>query len=541
MAVESAIGGTCAAGSQPAAASSAPQAAHAAARGGPSGPGAGAGTPAAAAAAAAARAPGGVREGVREGIREGIREGSLEAPTRHPIDWRNPEFYNEESLNAELERVFDICHGCRRCVSLCNAFPTLFDLVDESETMEVDGVNRSDYGKVVEQCYLCDLCYMTKCPYVPPHEWNVDFPHLMLRAKAVNYRDGKVKLRDRLITKTDLVGRFASLPVIVNAVNAANRSKPVRAAMDAGAGIHREANLPPYDSKSIRRRLRKLPSTGVDVAADTPRRGGSGPASGDTPGDGSAGAAARPVAGERTRGRVVLFGTCYGNWNEPRIGEDLAAVFEHNAVPVRLAPSERCCAMPRLELGDLESVEKAKNENVPVLAKLADEGFDIVAPVPSCVLMFKQELPLMFPEDERVAKVRAAIYDPFEYLAQRHREGLLRTDFRHSLGTVAYHAACHQRVQNIGSKTRDVLGLVPDTRVSVIERCSGHDGTYAVKRESYAHSMKIVRPVVRRVRDEEPDHFGSDCPMAGNHIAHGLGDGRSADHPLTLLRKAYGI
>ncbi|CAI8046921.1 Anaerobic glycerol-3-phosphate dehydrogenase subunit C [Geodia barretti] len=482
MAVESAIGGTCAAGSQPAAASSAPQAAHAAARGGPSGPGAGAGTPAA---AAAARAPGGVREGVREG--------SLEAPTRHPIDWRNPEFYNEESLNAELERVFDICHGCRRCVSLCNAFPTLFDLVDESETMEVDGVSRSDYGKVVEQCYLCDLCYMTKCPYVPPHEWNVDFPHLMLRAKAVNYRDGKVKLRDRLITKTDVVGRFASLPVIVNAVNAANRSKPVRAAMDAGAGIHREANLPPYDSKSIRRRLRKLPSTGVDVAADTPRRGGSGPASGDTP------------------------------------------------VPVRLAPSERCCAMPRLELGDLESVEKAKNENVPVLAKLADEGFDIVAPVPSCVLMFKQELPLMFPEDERVAKVRAAIYDPFEYLAQRHREGLLRTDFRHSLGTVAYHAACHQRVQNIGSKTRDVLGLVPDTRVSVIERCSGHDGTYAVKRESYAHSMKIVRPVVRRVRDEEPDHFGSDCPMAGNHIAHGLGDGRSADHPLTLLRKAYGI
>ena len=536
MAAESAIGGTSAAGSQPAAAPSGPQAAHAAARGGSSGPGTGAGTPAAAAAAAASRAPGGVREGVREG--------SLEAPTRHPIDWRNPEFYNEESLNAELERVFDICHGCRRCVSLCNAFPTLFDLVDESETMEVDGVSRSDYGKVVEQCYLCDLCYMTKCPYVPPHEWNVDFPHLMLRAKAVNYRDGKVKLRDRLITKTDLVGRFASLPVIVNAVNAANRSKPVRAAMDAGAGIHREANLPPYDSKSIRRRLRKLPSTDVAgaAAADAPGGGGSGPVSGDTPGgDRSGGAAARPVAGERTRGRVVLFGTCYGNWNEPRIGEDLAAVFEHNGIPVRVAPSERCCGMPRLELGDLESVEKAKNENVPVLAKLADEGFDIVAPVPSCVLMFKQELPLMFPEDERVAKVKAAIHDPFEYLAQRHREGLLRTDFRHSLGTVAYHAACHQRVQNIGSKTRDVLGLVPDTRVSVIERCSGHDGTYAVKRESYAHSMKIVRPVVRRVRDEEPDHFGSDCPMAGNHIAHGLGDGRSADHPLTLLRKAYGI
>ena len=480
------------------------------------------------------------------GLREGVREGSLEAPTRHPIDWRNPDFYDEEALFTELERVFDICHGCRRCVSLCNAFPTLFDLVDESETMEVDGVSRSDYGKVVEQCYLCDLCYMTKCPYVPPHEWNVDFPHLMLRAKAVNYRRGKVKFRDRLITKTDLVGRFASLPVIAGAVNAANRSKPVRSAMDAGAGIHREANLPPYDSKSIRRRLRALPSVGPAVrdgrgSPSEPAASESGDphCAGDAPADRTA--ADRPLAGERTRGRVVLFGTCYGNWNEPRIGEDLAAVFDHNGIEVRLAPSERCCGMPRLELGDLESVEKAKDANIDVLAPLVDEGFDIVAPVPSCVLMFKQELPLMFPEDERVAKVRASFYDPFEYLAQRHREGLFRTDFRHSLGTVSYHAACHQRVQNIGAKTRDVLGLVPDTRVSVIERCSGHDGTYAVKRESYAHSMKIVRPVVRRVRDEEPDHFGSDCPMAGNHIAHGLGDGRSADHPLTLLRKAYGI
>jgi len=110
------------------------------------------------------------------------REGSLEAPTRHPIDWKNPDYFNEDALNAELERVFDICHGCRRCVSLCNAFPTLFDLVDESDTMGVDGVSKEDYSKVVDQCYLCDLCFQTKCPYVPPHEWNVDFPHLMLQA-----------------------------------------------------------------------------------------------------------------------------------------------------------------------------------------------------------------------------------------------------------------------------------------------------------------------------------------------------------------------
>ncbi len=500
---------------------------------------------------------------------QGVREGGLGAPTRHPIDWRNPAFYDEEALYGELERVFDVCHGCRRCVSLCNAFPTLFDLVDESATMEVDGVDRADYGKVVDECYLCDLCYMTKCPYVPPHEWNVDFPHLMLRAKAVKYRRGEVKARDRLITKTDLIGRFASLPVVVNAANAAARSKPVRAAMDRVAGIHREANLPPYDSKSIRRRLRRRAGDPGSASAASATAGSSGPAQGGEAGSKTsaettlpaapapepgmparpplrstvpAGTAARsPTPGERTRGQVALFGTCYGNWNEPHLGEDLAAVFEHNGIPVRLAPKERCCAMPRLELGDLAAVEKAKDANVAVLAKLADEGCDVVAPVPSCVLMFKQELPLMFPEDERVAKVKAAIYDPFEYLAQRRREGLLRTDFRHSLGTVAYHAACHQRVQNVGSKTREILDLVPDTRVTVIERCSGHDGTYAVKRESYPHSMRIVRPVARRVRSEAPDHFGSDCPMAGNHIAHGLGEGRAAEHPLTLLRKAYGV
>lgn len=494
---------------------------------------------------------------------EGVREGSLGAPTRHPIDWRNPEFYDEEALCGELERVFDVCHGCRRCVSLCNAFPTLFDLVDESATMEVDGVNRSDYGKVVDECYLCDLCFMTKCPYVPPHEWNVDFPHLMLRAKAVKYRRGEVKARDRLITRTDLIGRFASLPVVVDVANAATRSKPVRAVMDKVAGIHREANLPPYDSKSIRRRLRgaAADSGAVRVSSEAgPAAGGSGSESEEeamptafacaTPPavETRAGAARSPslpapgpIPGERTRGQVALFGTCYGNWNEPHLGEDLAAVFQHNGIPVRLVPKERCCAMPRLELGDLPTVEKAKDANVEVLAKLVEEGFDVVAPVPSCVLMFKQELPLMFPEDERVAKVKGAIHDPFEYLALRHREGLLRTDFRHSLGTVAYHAACHQRVQNVGSKTREVLDLVPDTRVTVIERCSGHDGTYAVKRESYAHSMRIVRPVARRVRDEAPDHFGSDCPMAGNHIAHGLGEGRPAEHPLTLLRMAYGI
>ncbi len=440
------------------------------------------------------------------------REGSLEAPTRHPLHWKEAEFYDEEALFKELERVYDICHGCRRCVSLCQAFPTLFDLVDESDTLEVDGVAKQDYWKVVDHCYLCDLCYMTKCPYVPPHEWNVDFPHLMLRAKAVKYKKGEVKTRDRILTSTDTVGSLAGIPVVSGIVNAANRSGAVRKVMDSALGVHPEARVPEYHSKTLRKRLAERRDS-----------------------------AAQGDPGENTRGRVALFATCYGNYNEPHIGEDLTAVFEHNGIPVTIAEKERCCGMPKLELGDLEAVEQAKDANIPVLAALVDAGWDIVAPVPSCVLMFKQELPLMFPDDPQVQKVKAAIFDPFEYLMLRHKEGKLNTGFKHSLGNVAYHVACHQRVQNIGAKTRDVLALVPDTQVTPIERCSGHDGTYAVKSEFHEASMKIVRPVVNRVKQAGADHYGSDCPMAGHQIATGLKDDSLPEHPISLLRKAYGL
>lgn len=440
------------------------------------------------------------------------REGSLDAPIRHPVDWQSPEFYDESSLQAELTRVFDICHGCRRCVSLCQAFPTLFDLVDGSESMELDGVDPSDYGKVVDHCYLCDLCYMTKCPYVPPHEWAIDFPHLMLRAKAVKFRNGQTKVRDRLLTSTDLVGKVASAPVVNDAVNAANRSKLGRQALESVLGVHREARIPLYRHPSFR-------ASAQDLVG---RR-----ASGD------------PAA--PTTGKVAIFATCYGNYNEPEIDRDLVAVFEHNGIPVALANKERCCGMPKLELGDLDAVRSAKEANIPVLYALVKDGWDLVAAIPSCVLMFKQELPLLFPDDPEVIAVKAAMYDPFEYLMLRHKHGKLRLDFKSSLGKVVYQASCHQRVQNIGQKTREALSLVPGTEVEIVERCSGHDGTYAVKRESYESAMKIVRPVAARVEKAAPDHFGSDCPMAGAHIAHALDRDGQQRHPMSLLRDAYGI
>ncbi|MBT8116936.1 MAG: Fe-S oxidoreductase [Gammaproteobacteria bacterium] len=444
--------------------------------------------------------------------REGIREGSLDAPTRHPVEWKSEAFWDKQALGDELERVYDICHGCRRCVSLCNAFPTLFDLVDESDTMEVDGVARADYDKVVDQCYLCDLCYMTKCPYVPPHEWNVDFPHLMLRAKAVKFKQGKTRQRDRILTSTDAVGKLAGIPIVSNVVNATNRSAGGRKLLDRLLDVHPDAILPEYHSKKLGKRVRD------DVLA-----------------------AANVEPAGPTTGKVALFATCYGNYNEPHIGEDLVAVFRHNDIAVRLVGKERCCGMPKLELGDLEAVKKAADANIPALVKLIDDGWDIVAPIPSCVLMFKQELPLMFPDNRDIARVRDAIYDPFEYLMLRHKHDRLKTDFRKPLGNVAYHVACHLRVQNIGMKTRDVLQLVPDTTVYPIERCSGHDGTYAVKSEFHETSMKICRPVVNSVVRANAAHYSSDCPMAGHQIENGMAGDMKPEHPMSLLRLAYDI
>ena len=272
-----------------------------------------------------------------------VKEGSLDAPTRHALDWKSPDFWDEDKLNAELERVYDICHGCRRCVSLCNAFPTLFDLVDESDTMEVDGVDKADYIKVVDHCYLCDLCYLTKCPYVPPHEWSVDFPHLMLRAKAVHFKKHGASLRNKMLSSTDAMGSFMGIPIINQIGNAANKSSAMRGITESVLGIHKDAVVPEYHSKTLRKRVADMP---VDESSVKP-------------------------AGETT-GKVALFATCYVNRNTPELGEDLIAVLKHNDIVVKLADKEQCCGMPKLELGDLESVAAAKEVNIPMLAKLVE-------------------------------------------------------------------------------------------------------------------------------------------------------------------------
>jgi Fe-S oxidoreductase len=448
-----------------------------------------------------------------------VREGSLEAPTRHPLDWKSADFYDETSLEKELERVFDICHGCRRCVNLCTAFPTLFDLVDASPTMEIDGVNKADFARVVDQCYLCDMCFMTKCPYVPPHAWNVDFPHLMLRAKAVRFRKRGARATDRFLTSTDRVGMFAGIPIVTQAINAVNRTRPARALIEAAMGIDREAWMPEFAPTRFRSAARS------DETA--PARNG-----------------------ERTPGKVAIYSTCYVNYNEPDIGHDLVKVLGHNGIPHVILEKEACCGMPKLEIGDLDSVERLRNVNIPRLAKLAREGYAILTPIPSCTLMYKQELPLMFPGDAEVQAVKEAMWDPFEYLVARHRDGLLRTDFSKPLGKVSYHIPCHGRVQNIGRKTEEFLKLIPGIELNTVERCSGHSGLWGTRKAYHALAMKIGKPVFRRMAETAPDYISSDCQLGGRHIEQGIArhagealGGKSPvnAHPITLVRIAYGL
>jgi Fe-S oxidoreductase len=307
------------------------------------------------------------------------------------------------------------------------------------------------------------------------------------------------------------MGKLATIPVVVRVVNAVNKAGVARGIMDRVIGIHQDRVLPEYDGARFRGTASPVSSFAVKD-------------------------------GEATPGKVAIFSTCYVNYNEPGIGHDLLKILAYNEVPAIVAEKEVCCGMPKLELGDLEAVARNQEINLPVLARLAHEGYAILTAVPSCTLMFKQELPLMFPDDPAVKAVAAAMFDPFEYLVLRHKDGLLKTHFTQPLGRVSYHVPCHLRVQNLGQKTRELLEMIPGTQVATVERCAGHDGTWGVKSEYYENSMKIGRPVFRQMAEATPDYVSSDCAIAGRHILQGMGDTRAEkQHPITLVRIAYGL
>ncbi len=313
-------------------------------------------------------------------------------------------------------------------------------------------------------------------------------------------------------------GQFAGIPVVVQVANAVNKTQAMRSVMESVAGVDKNAWLPELATKKFR--------------SGTPQ------------------ATARNVIdGEKTPGKVAIFSTCYINYNEPGIGLDLLKILNHNAIPYVIVDKEKCCGMPKLELGDLDSVQTSKEANIPVLARYAKEGYAILAAVPSCALMFKQEIPLMFPGDADVQLVKEHLWDPFEYLMARKRDGLLKTEFPQPLGNVSYQIPCHGRVQNIGRKTEEMFKMIPGTTLNTIERCSGHAGTFGVKKAYHQQAMKIGKPVFKAMATmkdgAKPDYISSDCPLGGHHIAQGFEvNGLGApelQHPLSLVAKAYGL
>ena len=439
------------------------------------------------------------------------REGSLDAPFRHPINWRDPAFYDLASVEAEMERVFDICHGCRRCFNLCDSFPRLFDLVDGGPTGEIDGVAKADYGKVVEACTLCDMCFMTKCPYVPPHEWNVDFPHLMLRHRAATRKAGGGDFVREQLGRTDRNGKLAR-PVAGIANWAGSRTnKPVRAAMEKVAGIDRDAVLPRYHRH-----------TGGELLETPPSPNPAGPAHGR---------------------KAAIYTTCFANYNTPSTAVAAALVLAHQGVEVRAAYPQ-CCGMPQFEAGDLADVARGAEGVAAELLPLVDDGHDIIALTASCALMMKFEWPLILPENHAVRRLAAATRDISEYMVELARDYGVAAGLSPLPMGVTVHHACHARAQNMGARSLQMLRLIPDTKVDLVERCSGHGGTFGVMKDTHDVAVKVGRAAARQVTQKHNAALCSDCPLACAHLGQLVSaeiEGVRQAHPIELLAQAYGL
>ena len=444
-----------------------------------------------------------------------MREGSLEAPTRHVIDWENPDFTDRAKTEAEMERVFDICHTCRRCFNLCDSFPRLFDLIDESKTGELDAVSKADYKKVADACTLCDMCFMTKCPYVPPHEFNVDFPHLMLRYRAVEHKEGGLPLPVRELTRTDRNGRLAGKVAPLANWASDRHNTLIRPLMEKAVGIDRSAALPKFHGRTFAMRAKRS-APQVDPAA---------------PGFGR---------------KAVLYATCFVNYNNPSIGEAAQAVLAKNGVETEVVYPQ-CCGMPQLEGGNLAAVAAAAKSVSAALEPWIDKGYDIIALVPSCALMLKFEWPLIVPNDTTIEKLATATFDISEYIVALSKEKGLAPGLAPLDGGVTLHIACHARAQNVGQKATEMLRLVPETEIKVIERCSGHGGSWGVMKGNFETAIKVGRPVARQAFNEKQRYLASECPLAGLHIAQGIelmakgGQAPDAVHPIELFARAYGI
>jgi len=406
-----------------------------------------------------------------------------------------PGYDDPEKLERELRRAGEVCHQCRRCLPLCPSFPRLFELVDATDR-EIEGVSMAGFDEVNELCFHCKLCY-NHCPYTPPHEWDIDFPALMRRHQQFRAARDGVSLARKVTTRTDLIGKIGSLAP--GLMNAANRNRLSRVAMEKTLGIHRDWIQPSFHRETVKRWYAK-----------------------------------KPIRLEGENGHVVLFTTCSVNYNDPDTGRAAVEVLERSGVRVDLC-YERCCGMPFTDTGDLDAARRNAEKNVTDLLPYVEAGATIVAPGPSCSLMLKTEYPKLLANGD-AERVAAGTQDLMEFIYNLARAKKLSRDFKSSLGRVAYHAPCHLRAQNIGFRSRDLLQLAAD-EVVLVDACSGVDGTWGMQERFYDESMKVASGMLKRLDAAKPDWVSTDCPLAALRIQKGLGV--KALHPVILLNRAY--
>ncbi len=441
-------------------------------------------------------------------------------------DPSHPKYLDEPDLRVELERVYDLCHGCRLCFNLCPSFPTMFDTIDARDG-DVGAMTPAEQDKVVDECYQCKLCYI-KCPYVPPHEWELDFPRLMMRAHAVRHADGvpvKERLTDQFLGRTDLLGRVSTATApLVNAVTGRPGSFS-RKMMEKTVGMASERLLPPY----ARQRFTTWFKRRAAATSKGPR-------------------AFVPAGSEASQGSVSVFPTCFVEYMEPAIGQDLVKVYEKNRVSCSLPEGTQCCGAPWLHQGNIKEFTKAATRNVTALASEVRDGKTVIVAQPTCAYVVRNDYPLYLSGTPLAADaqlVAAHTADPAEYLVALNRaeDTSLDTEFpgRESGAVpdqVTYHVACHLQAQQIGLKSRDLL-KVAGVKATLVQRCSGIDGTWGYRAENYDLARKVAAPLAREVEAAGNEVVCGDCHLANGSIEQETGT--RPVHPIQLMARAYGI
>ncbi len=443
------------------------------------------------------------------------REGSLDAPVRHPIDWQDPDYTDFEKIDEELRRVFDICHGCRRCFNLCDVFPRLFDLIDNSSSGELDTVESKDFANVVDACTLCDLCFINKCPYVPPHEFNIDFPHLMVRYRFAEFQKGRVPWTRKQLAKTDQNGKIATaLAPLANWASHTDNTL-TRPILERAVALHQQAPLPTFQHKTL---LREVKDKTVAVNPKAPAYG---------------------------QEKVAIYATCFGNYNQPKLGLAAQAILAHNGVEVTFV-YPGCCGMPAFEQGNLKQTTQQAKIVASSLRPYIERGYKILSLIPSCSLMLKMEWPLLVTEDESVKLLSQNTQDISEYIIDLHHTFGLVEGLRPMADSVTLHLACHARAQNMGQKAAEMLRLIPNFKVDVIERCSGHGGTWGMMVDHFEVALKVGKPAFRQIIKNASSLISSECPLAAEHLKEGV-TRETQDisfetlHPLEILAQSYDL